>query len=100
MLDVVEELKAALPPIFLGSRIGDLTGGAIHWPTIQNKRALRLIPPECFCYSGRQVLVKRDAFLAWWGTTLTDTSPCFDKPEKRRGRPRCSDQEGREHAAR
>ena len=90
MLEIVDELKAALPPVFLGSRIGDLTGGAIHWPTIQNKRALRQIPADAFCYSGRQVLVRRDAFLDWWSTTLSETNPSLGGGAKERRRARRS----------
>lgn len=73
MFEIIEELKAALPPVFLGSRIGDLTGGAVHWPTIQNKRSRKEIPATCFVYSGPRVLVVRDEFLKWWGATLTPT---------------------------
>ena len=72
MDNIVDELRAALPPVFAGPSLDDLTGGAIIWRTIQNKRALRLIPPEVFGYTGRRVLIRRDLFLAWWGTTLND----------------------------
>lgn len=72
---IVKELLAHLPPIFAGSHIGELTGGAIHWPTIQNKRSLKEIPEECFAYSGRRVLVRRDPFLKWWGGTLSEGRP-------------------------
>jgi hypothetical protein len=72
MQDVIEDLRQVLPPLFAGSKIGELTGGAIHWPTIQNKRSRREIPDECFIRSGAngRVLVRRDPFLAWWGSTL------------------------------
>ncbi len=84
MFEIIEELRAVLPPVFLGRHIDDLTGGAIHWPTIQNRRALRQIPAECFCYTGRQVLVKRDPFLTWWAGTLSETNPGFaGKPPSR-----------------
>jgi hypothetical protein len=76
---IIEELRKALPPIFAGTSSDELTGGAIHWPTIQNKRALRLIPDDCFCRSGQRVLVIRDRFLDWWQTTLSEArqpSPC------------------------
>jgi hypothetical protein len=89
--DVVEELRKALPPVFAGISLGELTGGAIHWPTIQNRRALRQIPDDCFVKSGPRVLVIRDRFLDWWQTTLSDAR----HPEARRPG-RCADAE---HAA-
>lgn len=72
MQDIVDEVRSGLPPVFAGAKIADLTGGAIHWPTIQNKRSRKEIPEECFAYSGRRVLVRRDAFLSWWAGTLSD----------------------------
>jgi hypothetical protein len=77
MSSVVEELKKALPPVFAGTSIDELTGGAIHWPTIQNKRSRREIPDECFVRSGPKVLVIRDPFFAWWETTLSDARQPF-----------------------
>jgi hypothetical protein len=59
MREVIEELRQALPPIFLGTRVDELTGGAIHWPTIQNKRSKREIPDDCFVKSGPKVLAAR-----------------------------------------
>jgi hypothetical protein len=72
MQRVIDELRQTLPPVFAGTSLGELTGGAIHWPTIQNRRALRQIPDSCFVRSGTRVLVLRDEFLAWWSTTLSD----------------------------
>lgn len=69
-MDIIVEMRAALPPIFLGSKIGELTGHAIAWGTVQNKRSRREIPEECFARSGSRVLVKRDPFLLWWAGTL------------------------------
>lgn len=84
MTSVIEELRAALPPIFAGTSIDELTGGAIHWPTIQNKRSRREIPDECFVRSGPRVLVRRDPFLDWWGTTLADARQSFTgKPARK-----------------
>jgi hypothetical protein len=81
---VVEELRKALPPVFAGTSLGELTGNAIHWPTVQNKRALRQIPDECFVRSGPRVLVIRDRFLDWWQTTLTDArQPDGHQPRRR-----------------
>lgn len=67
---IIDELRTALPPVFLGTRINKLTGDAINWRTIQNKRSQGQIPDECFLRSGVRVLVRRDPFLAWWRTTL------------------------------
>lgn len=71
ILAIIEALRGYLPPVFLGSLIDDLTGGACRWRTLQNKRSRREIPEDCFAYSGRQVLVRRDLFLDWWATTLS-----------------------------
>ena len=70
MQEIIDQLRKALPPIFLGSASDELTGGAICWGTIQNKRSRREIPSECFVRSGPRVLVVRDPFLDWWGATL------------------------------
>ena len=83
MQQVVEELRKALPPVFAGTSLGELTGGAIHWPTIQNRRALRQIPDDCFVKSGPRVLVLRDQFLAWWETTLSEARQPDDRPRRR-----------------
>jgi hypothetical protein len=81
---VIEELRKALPPVFAGTSLGELTGGAIHWPTIQNRRALRQIPDRCFVRSGPRVLVLRDEFLNWWATTLSEArQPDVKHPARR-----------------
>jgi hypothetical protein len=86
MSSVVEELKKALPPVFAGTSLDELTGGAIHWPTVQNKRSRREIPDECFVRSGPKVLVIRDPFLAWWETTLSEArQPFSGKPSRGSG---------------
>ena len=92
MQGVVDELRKALPPIFAGSSLDDLTGDAIRWLTIQNKRSRREIPDECFVRSGHGrgrgvILVRRDPFLDWWGTTLVDArQPAPNTPPRRRRR--------------
>ena len=86
MQSVVDELRKALPPIFAGSSLDELTGDAICWGTVQNQRSRREIPDECFVRSGRggRVLVRRDPFLAWWGKTLSDArQPRPSTPPKR-----------------
>ena len=70
MQEIIEQLRQALPPIYLGAASDDLTGGAICWGTVQNKRSRGEIPDECFVRSGPRVLVIRDRFLDWWGATL------------------------------
>src|SRR5437868_1958075 len=80
---VIAELRLALPPVFAGVSLDELTGGAIHWPTIQNRRSAREIPDECFCRSGSRVLVIRDPFLDWWGTTLTEARQLPSRPAPR-----------------
>jgi hypothetical protein len=69
-MDIIAKLRGTLPPVFLGSKIGELTGHAIAWGTIQNKRSRREIPDECFARTGSRVLVLRDPFLTWWAGTL------------------------------
>jgi len=75
---VVAEMQAALPPIFAGKSLDVLTGDAIVWASVQNARSRREIPSDCFIYSGRKVLIRRDPFLTWWRTTLRER-PGYDK---------------------
>jgi hypothetical protein len=92
MQSVVEKLRGALPPIFLGANIDELTGGAIRWGTIQNKRSRREIPDECFVRSGPRILARRDPFLDWWATTLSDARrPPDHRPPRRRRRDRAAE---------
>lgn len=88
---IVEELRAALPPIFAGPSLDERTGGAICWGTVQNKRSRKEIPPECFIRSGAgPTIVVRDAFLNWWATTLRDARHAgrISPPHPRAGRTR------------
>jgi hypothetical protein len=79
----VEELRKALPVVFAGPSIDALTGDAINWGTIQNKRCRREIPDECFARSGNgPTIVIRDPFLDWWATTLRDARQPFGKPPR------------------
>ena len=68
--DLLDQLQLEWPAIFAGPKINELSGGAIVWATIQNMRSRREIPADCFIRSGSKVLVARDKFLGWWGTTL------------------------------
>jgi hypothetical protein len=85
---IIDQLRQELPAIFAGSTSDELTGGAIHWRTIQSQRALRQIPSNCFIRSGRRVLVRRDELLAWWAATLIEarSAPRPDQPRSRAGR--------------
>jgi hypothetical protein len=86
---VVDKLRAELPPTFAGPKIDQLTGGAIRWGTIQNKRCRGEIPPECFTRSGSgPTIVDTNAFLDWWLTTLSDArqAPRATPPQPRAGR--------------
>jgi hypothetical protein len=99
MHDIIEQLRRALPPVFLGSLSDELTGGAVHWATIQNKRSRREIPDECFLRSGtRNILVIRDRFLDWWGSTLRPVNqtgvPCPPQPQAGRRGQTCETQQG------
>ena len=87
MRAIIDELRATLPPVWLGTRTDELTGGAICWGTIQNRRSRNEIPDDCFARSGPRVLVIRDPFLDWWAKTL---SPARRPPvlPPRRGRRR------------
>src|SRR5438045_555983 len=55
-------------------------GGALNWGTLQNKRCKNEIPAECFVRSGTRVLIVRDPFLTWWGSTLLEAR----QPDARR----------------
>ena len=80
---VIDDLRAALPPVWLGTRTDELTGGAICWGTTQNRRSRGEIPERCFTRSGSRVLVVRDPFLDWWATTLSDARQPSGKPPRR-----------------
>ena len=83
--DIIDQLRRTLPVVFAGTSLGELTGGAIHWPTIQNRRALRQIPDDRFVRSGPRVLVIRDKFLNWWGTTLSEArQPVANRPHRQK----------------
>jgi hypothetical protein len=79
---VIEELEKALPPVFAGTSVDELTGGAINWATVQNRRCKREIPDACFVRSGNRVLVIREPFLNWFKSTLRDARQPFGKPAR------------------
>jgi hypothetical protein len=84
--EIIESLQQALPPIFLGSRADELTGGVVCWGTVQNKRSRREIPEECFARSAGRVLIIRDRFLEWWAGTLSEARrpPILPPPRRTR----------------
>jgi len=86
--EFIEALRCELPPVFLGSKVEELTGGAICWGTTQNRRSRREIPnaDAIFVRSGNRTLVARDPFLAWFATTLGARRPPPTLPAPRRPR--------------
>jgi hypothetical protein len=98
--DVVAKLRETLQPVFLGSKIGELTGYSIAWGTVQNKRSRREIPneDEIFIRSGNRLLVVRDPFLDWWSSTLSQARRPPVLPP-RRGRRRHGGDESVERVA-
>jgi hypothetical protein len=98
---VIDELEKALPPVFAGTSVDELTGGSIVWRTIQNRRCNQEIPDECFVRSGNRVLVLRTPFLAWFATTLRDARqpPRATPPTPRAGRRRHCDRQPAKPAA-
>jgi hypothetical protein len=88
---IIDELRASLPPVWAGTRTGELLGNSIAWGTVQNLRARRAIPDSCFLRSGPRVLVVRDEFLRWWATRLAEArqpSPTVITPRRGRRRDR------------
>jgi hypothetical protein len=76
--DVIEAYRKDMPPTFVGTSLGERTGGAIRWRTIQNKRSRGEIPAPCFMRSGTgPTIVIRDPFLEWWAATLRDAQCPF-----------------------
>ena len=73
--EIIAEFRKTMPPVFAAKKLDQLTGNAVCWTTLQNRRAKsdQAPPPECFRYDGaRKVLIVRDEFLSWWiGTLVT-----------------------------
>jgi hypothetical protein len=84
MKEIIEQLREELPAVFLGTSTGELTGDAICWRTVQNKRSRGEIPDDCFLRSGSRVLVVRDPFLDWWTATLATARPTCARYQPRR----------------
>ena len=88
---LIAEMKQNMPPVFLGSKIDELTGFAIAWGSVQNKRSRREIPneDEIFIRSGNRILVVRDPFIEWFAKTLRKArGPATVRPPRRSRRAR------------
>ena len=69
--ELIEKLKQELPIIFAGTMLDEFTGHGYKWRTLQNEKALGLVPDDVFLRSGnRKLLVVRDPFLKYWATKL------------------------------
>jgi len=74
---IIIQFGKTMPPVFAATELDKLTGNALRWATLQNRRGKNfkgnkmVPPPECFCYDGaRKILIVRDEFLKWWVSTL------------------------------
>lgn len=74
--DIIAEFRKTMPPVFAATEVDKLTGNAVRWTTLQNRRGKhgktdQVPPPKCFRYDGsRKILIVRDEFLDWWLDTL------------------------------
>ena len=72
MTYLISKCREEWPPVFHLREIEDLTGGAIRYQTICNKRSLGEIPANIFFKFGRKTLVNRDALLDWWQENIRE----------------------------
>lgn len=76
---IIVQFRKIMPPVFPATELDRLTGNAVRWSTLQNRRGKNCgksnqIPSECFLYDGaRKILIVRDEFLKWWIGTLSTT---------------------------
>jgi hypothetical protein len=75
LAQAIEELRVKAAPLFPGMNIREQTGGRWNWATVLNKRYRNEIPPGCFAYSGRFVMVVRDPFFDWWLGSISQQRP-------------------------
>lgn len=70
--ELMMQFQQELPALFAATELDRLTGKAVRWATIQNKRLKADGPPEsCFRKDGcRKILIVRDEFIKWWLETL------------------------------
>lgn len=73
---IIAQFRKTMPPVFAATELDKLTGNALRWATLQNRRGKNfkgnnmVPPPECFRYDGaRKVLIVRDVLLDWWVST-------------------------------
>ena len=73
---IIAQFRKTMPPVFAATALDKLTGNALRWATLQNRRGKNfkgnnMVPPsECFRYDGaRKVLIVRDVLLDWWVST-------------------------------
>ncbi len=73
-----DEFKKTIPPIFAATELDRLTGNAMKWTTLQNKRSSKTLPESqkppksCFRHDGaRKILLVRDELMNWWLETLS-----------------------------
>jgi len=88
--DYIEALRQALPPVFAGPNIGELTGGLFSWGSIKNLRAQGKIPETCFGprsgKSNAPTPLLRDPFLAWLEERVEARRSTPETKPPRRGR--------------
>jgi hypothetical protein len=86
--DYIKALKEALPPVFPGPSIGDLTGGLFNWGSIQNFKSKGLIPKEVFGPrlggSNAPTPVIRDPFIRWLADRANRRAAKSQPPPRRR----------------
>lgn len=77
-IELMQQLKASMPPLFAATELDRYTGNSLRWTTLQNRRANKNIPESekppqiCFRQDGaRKILIVRDELLTWWLGTLT-----------------------------
>ena len=69
-IEIIEKVRAAMPPLFAGVEVDRLTGNALRWRTLQNMKCRGELPSELFIRHGRKLLLDRDVLLDWWKDKL------------------------------
>jgi hypothetical protein len=82
----IDELRRTMPTFFLGTKVHSLTGGAVNWGTLMNKKSRGEIPnaEEMFLRLGNRNLVVRDPFLGWLEAQLRQARQLALVPPPRR----------------
>jgi hypothetical protein len=85
MRNIIQELRKNAPPIWLGTRTAEFTGGLYEWETLKNKFYKRELPDNCFVRVGQRLAVQRDPFLGWLALQFSDArDPCVRPPLTRK----------------